>query len=112
MMTTQETYQLLQGVLRAIDDIEALLASGQYEALPDFNAFCQEVAVEIRDIPASETQMFSTELERIGMRLGQLRDQMVQQRDQLRQDIQGSQQSQHAAKAYVKSSLASTKKKS
>ncbi len=110
-MTQSATAEMIAGVQASIEAMFAHLDAGDYDQIPEFHSICQEMNIHLQSIPVGDVQLFSKELEVIGIRLGQLLDQMGEHQEVIRGKLDQADGASHAAKAYLKSSLASAKKK-
>jgi Flagellar protein FliT len=96
---------LVERAYHYLDDMDACLQAGKFNHLNHLEDEYASLIEEIQLVRPEHVQPFAMDFELIATRLTQLRDIMVQHRDQLRTQLSGIGQTSTAAKAYVKSSF-------
>ena len=111
-MNQDEIPALIEKAYHYIEDMEACLEAGQYEHLPRLEQEYASLIHALQEVRSEHVPPFMKDLEIISVRLAELRDHMILQRDAIRTHLEGMGQTSHAAKAYLKSTLVTPDKKS
>jgi hypothetical protein len=112
VMSRDEVAALIARANRYLEELAACLETDAYTHLAVLEPEYASLVEELQAIAPQHVQRFSRELERLNVRLTELRDVMMSRRDAIRAQLTGAGQSAQAAKAYLKSTLVTPDKKS
>ncbi len=106
-MEQEEAAVLIEEAYHYLSDLEACLSAKQFAHLPHLEETYHETVAALQALTPKEAAPFTTDIAHLSERLHLLRDVMVAHAGAIHTQLGSMGQTSKAAKAYVKSGLAS-----